>query len=106
MYTLEEINEAAKSKAWLMFWIWMLVFGIPIAFLNYEAMSCGEFITELILCDFFLPFSAVIMACLAYSGEKKKKYRENEEEERLERERHYRKMEDLLEKMSKDKEQP
>lgn len=106
MYTLEEINEAAKSKAWLMFWIWILVFGTPTAFLNYTAMSSGGIDPGLILFDVLLVVSAIVMASLAYLGEKKKKYRENEEEERLERERHYRKMEDLLEKMSKDKEQP
>ena len=102
MYTLEEINQAASAKAWKIFWVWLLVFGIPVGFLNYKAISYGD--PPLFMLDLFLIFGAGIMSWVAYANERKKLNNENAEEERQQREEHYRKMEELLEKMSKDKE--
>lgn len=100
MYTLEEINEAANAKAWKMFLVWIIVFGIPVGFLNYKAISYGD--PPLVLLDLILIVGAGIMSWVASYNTKKKMLEENQQEESEKREEHYRKMEELLEKMSKD----
>lgn len=102
MYSLEEINQAASAKAWKIFWVWLLVFGIPIGFLNYKAISYGD--PPLAMLDLFLFIGAGIMSWVAYANTKKKMNDENAAEESNKREEHYKKMEELLEKMSKEKE--
>ena len=39
MYTLEEIEQTASAKSWRVFWTWLLVFGLPTAFLTYLIMK-------------------------------------------------------------------
>ena len=108
MYTLNEINEAANAKAWKMFWVWILVFGLPMAFLTYitlqDRLAPSGLIQSIIFGDFVAFFGAGLMAWVASSNTKKKMLEENAQEESEQREEHYRKMEELIEKMSKNKE--
>lgn len=101
MYTLNEIEQAAKSKARKVTWIWILVFGIPIGIMNCMAISANDFQPIFLILDTFLFISALIMYHVAEAGTKKKMKEENEQEERQERDEHYKRMEELLEKMSK-----
>jgi len=55
-------------------------------------------------CSISFIVSAGLMSWVAYANERKKLNNENAEEERQKREDHYKKMEELLEKMSKEKE--
>lgn len=106
MHTLEEINKEANSKAKKMFWVWILVFGVPMAIMTYittqDSLASQSQIQSLILGDFTTLFGAGIMACVAFYNTKKKLKEENEQEERQERDEHYKRMEELLEKMSKN----
>lgn len=108
MYSLDEINEAANAKAWKMFWVWILVFGVPMAIMTYvtfqDRLAPTGLIQSIIFGDFAAFFGAGIMAWVASYNTKKKMLEENTQEESEKREEHYRKMEELLEKMSKDKE--
>lgn len=103
MYTLNEIEQAAKSKARKVTWIWILVFGIPIGIMNCMAISANDFQPILLILDTFLFISALIMYHVAEAGTKKKMKEENEAEENKQREKHYRKMEEMMEKLTKEK---
>ena len=108
MYTLEEIEQTAAAKSWRVFWLWLLAFGIPTALITFmiyqDSYLSKHYLLLLIVVDPLVLFSAFLMQAISRNGYKKKMIEENAEEERLEREQHYRKMEELLEKMSKDKE--
>lgn len=108
MYTIDEINEEANSKAKKMFWVWILVFGVPMAIMTYitlqDRLAPPNLILSIIVGDFAAFFGAGIMAWVASYNTKKKMQEENEQEEREKREEHYRKMGELMEKMSKEKE--
>ena len=114
MYTLQEIEseaKAAKRKVWwrclffglgfigLFFW---LVFPLMVASYNPHGDNFFyyfEFILMLVfICGIFS------LPSFAYQGKKKQLEEENRQEEQQKREDHYKRMEELLEKMSKDKE--
>lgn len=61
-------------------------------------------IQSIFLGDLAAFLGAGIMAWVASYNTKKKMLEENDQEEREKREEHYRKMEELMEKMSKEKE--
>lgn len=117
MYTLEEIKEEAKAKGWKMFWIWLLTFGLGFPALmlilssvigtdvKFDDETIEFLITSMITTVLPLAlFTAGIMSAVAFYGTKKKLKEENEQEEKQNREDHYRKMEEMLKRMSKDKE--
>ena len=108
MYTLEEIEQTASAKSWRVFWIWLLVFGLPTAFLTYLIMKDSylsrHYLMPLVFVDPLVLFSAFLMQVVSRNGWKKKLMEENEYEERQKREEHYQRMEELLEKMNKEKE--
>ncbi len=107
MYTLNEIEQKAKSKAWKMFWIWILVFGLPMGVITFitsqDSLAPLDLIQSLIFGDFGVFFGAIIMSWVAYANTKKKMKEENEAEENKQREEHYRKMEEMMEKLTKEK---
>lgn len=108
MYTLEEIEEESKSKGWKAFWVWLLVFGIPMAILTYiisnDRIAPASLMAVLSFGDFGVLFGALAMRWVASSNTKKKMMEENAEEEHRNRDAHYQRMEELLEKMTKEKE--
>ena len=108
MYTLEEIEQTASAKSWRVFWTWLLAFGIPmvlITFMIYQDRYLSKhYLLPLIVFDPLVIFSAFFMQVVSRNGYKKKMMEENEYEERQQREEHYQRMEELLEKMSKEKE--
>lgn len=117
MYTLEEINEAARARGWKFFWIWTLTFGIGLPLflpllmsvvgtnVKFDAANIAAY-SKIILFG-SIPIAVItgaIMSAVASYGTKKKMTEENSQEEQQNRENHYKRMEELLEKMSKDKE--
>ena len=106
MYTLEEINEAAKAKGWKFFQIWTLLWVIVIlGIIVFGAIKNPDLkVIEIVLMQlpFFIlvMFSSCIFYALAYYETKKKMKEENEHEEKSNRDDHYKRMEELLEKMS------
>ena len=108
MYTLEEIEEESKTKGWKAFWVWLLVFGIPMAILTYiisnDRIAPASLMAVLSFSDLGVLFGALAMRWVASSNTKKKMKEENEAEKQANREDHYKRMEELLEKMTKEKE--
>lgn len=117
MYTLEEINEAAKAKGWKMFWVWFITFGIGfpivlpliiIAFgadANFSSKAIWSYLKSVIFGSLlFAALSGTVMSAVASINTKKKMKEENEQEEQRNRDDHYKKMEELLEKLSKERE--
>ena len=110
MYTLDEIDEEAKAKGTKAFWIWFLVWAAIIFCIVIWGHMMNPDLTVFEIAFDFLPMmvfvflSSIIFYALGYYGTKKKMKEENEQEEREKREEHYRKMEEMLEKMSKEKE--
>ena len=117
MYTLEEINEKARSKGLKAFCKIFLFFGIGFPIIGIFAMlffepsvnADKESVFEFLLS--FLPvslicglFGGLITYILVSYGTKNKMKEENKQEEQQDREEHYKHMEELLEKMSKEKE--
>ena len=118
MYTLDEINEKAKSaaiKASCTMFIFVIL--IPVLLLLWMVLIGGEGI-QLFPIDEKLKkylyssiptifpsalFAAIVIYYVRLNATKKKLEKENEQEDIVKREEHYRRMEELLEKMSKDK---
>lgn len=69
-----------------------------------DRLAPSGLVQSIIFGDFVAFFGAGLMAWVASSNTKKKMLEENAQEESEKREEHYRKMEGLIEKMSKDKE--
>ena len=116
MYTLEEINKEAKSQAIKAFWKTFLSFGFgfPIAGLiialifapseNMDMDAITGFLMSVFpMCIIGGFFGGAIFYISVSVGVKKKMKEENEQEELKKREEHYRKMEELLEKMAENK---
>lgn len=123
MYTLEEIEERGKLHFQMTVVKWIVGFGIifPI-FMGFvlillstmvdsrHALTFSDILsvlTSIYLSPLYLGLMVISTPLMGYGASKaikKKMLEENAEEERQEREEHYRKMEELLEKMSKDKE--
>ena len=114
MYTLEEIEEEAKAYKWKC-WRWCLVFSLaffalfvlvllPAMIKSYHPHGDNFF--------FYFEFIGTLVLILvtwslpekAYKGKKKQLEEENRHEEQQKREDHYKRMEELLEKMTKEKE--
>ena len=117
MYTLEEINEAARAKGWKMFWVWFITFGIgfPIGLplimmtlgvdVNLSSKATIGYLKSVIWGSLlFAVLSGAVMSAVASINTKKKMKEENEQEEQRNRDDHYKKMEELLEKLSKERE--
>lgn len=123
MYTLEEIEERGKLHFQMTVVKWIVGFGIvfPI-FMGFviillsimtdsrHALKFSD-ILNVLSYMYFSPLYIILMIIstplMGYASSKaikKKMIEENAQEESEKREEHYRKMEELLEKMSKDKE--
>ena len=110
MYTIEEINEAAKARGMKAFSIWFFSwFAIYVIFVALAAAKNPDLKWTEIAFSFgmltfliFIPISATVFYALGAYNTRKLMERENQQEESEKREEHYRKMEELLEKMSKD----
>lgn len=119
MHTLEEINKTAKSQGtkafWKIFLFFALVFPILglliILFFAPKENIDMESVTGFLLSFFPASLIAGILAgvitnIIVFVGVKKKMKEENQQEEQQKREEHYHKMEELLEKMTNEKNQP
>ena len=112
MHTLEEINKTATSQGTKAFWIWFLVWMAIIFCIVIWAQMKNPDLTIFEIAFDFLPMmvfvflSSGIFYALGYHGSKKKMREENEQEEQQKREEHYHKMEELLEKMTNEKNHP
>lgn len=121
MYTLEDINERAKLHFQMALVKWLVVFGILFPVLmtmimyvvavmlnkNPKIGDALNILFSLYLSPLFIGLIVVTTPLVAYASPaaiKKRMNEENAEEERQQREEHYRKMEELIEKMAKDKE--
>ena len=117
MYTLDEIDEKAKSSAiktscWVFVLIillpvllplFMFLMGADIYLFPFEEKAKG-YLYSIMPHTFIAAFFAATGSYIITSYQtKKKREEENEQEENEKREEHYRRMEELLEKMSKDK---
>ena len=110
MYTLEEINEAAKARGMKAFSIWVFSwFAIYVIFVVLAAAKNPDlkwtdiaFSNGMLLFLLFILISAFLFYALGAYNARKLMEKENQQEESEKREEHYRKMEELLEKMSKD----
>ena len=111
MYTQEEIHEEARS-AQLRTIPWMLLIGILViaVFYFYTQMEFSHYnpynqhtMYYIMVCVMFV---VVIFTCalpgIAYNNKKKQLEAENAEEERMKREEHYKKMEDMLKRMNNE----
>ena len=117
MYTLEEINETARAKGIGAFWKIFLFFGVGFPVIGIGIMmlfapsgNVTKESTIALLLSILLPclicglLAGAIVNILVSVGVKKKMKEENEAEEQANREDHYKRMEELLEKMTKEKE--
>ena len=110
MYTLEEINEAAKARGMKAFSIWFFSwFAIYVIFVVLAAAKNPDlkwtdiaFSNGMLLFLLFILISAFLFYALGAYNARKLMEKENQQEESEKREEHYRKMEELLEKMSKN----
>lgn len=122
MYTLEEIEERGKLHFQMTVVKWIIGFGIifPILMIvvmvvlasmtNRHPIRIDDIIgilSSIYLSPLYLILMIISTPLMGYASSKaikKKMMEENAQEESEKREEHYRKMEELLEKMSKDKE--
>lgn len=122
MYTLEEIEERGKLHFQMTVVKWIIGFGIifPILMIvvmvvlasmtNSHPIRIDDIIgilSSIYLSPLYLILMIISTPLMGYASSKaikKKMMEENAQEESEKREEHYRKMEELLEKMSKDKE--
>ena len=122
MYTLEEIEERGKLHFQMTVVKWIIGFGIifPILMIvvmvvlasmtNSHSIRIDDIIgilSSIYLSPLYLILMIISTPLMGYASSKaikKKMMEENAQEESEKREEHYRKMEELLEKMSKDKE--
>ena len=117
MYTLDEIDEKAKSAAIkvscaifvlvilfpVLLPLFMFLMGADIYLFPFEEKAKG-YLYSVMPHTFIIAFFAVTGCYIITSYKTKRKLeKENEQEENEKREEHYRRMEELLEKMSKDK---
>ena len=110
MYTLEEIEEEAKSKFWkTFFWTFLIVVPISTLHFYYWATTSIHAQWELDHMKWSLGINVILIILLIFavgtvpSSVRKKMLEENAEEERQNREEHYRKVEEMLEKMQSEK---
>ena len=108
MYTAQEIKDEAKSQSRLVFWLWMLVFGVPMGFLTYTTLSDPHasvtLVRNMLWGDVAVFFGALIMKWISEINTRNKCREINDEEERNIRFKHYKRVEELLEKLNKDNE--
>ena len=106
MYTAQEIKDEAKSQSRLVFWLWILVFGIPMGFLTYTTLSDPHtpvtLIRNTIWGDVAVFFSALIMKWISEINTRNKCREINDEEMRDLRLKHYKRVEELLENLNKE----
>ena len=117
MYTLDEIDEKAKSAAIkvscaifvlvilfpVLLPLFMFLMGADIYLFSFEEKAKGYLYSIMQLTLTTAVFLALASYIITSYKTKKKLEEENEQEENEKREEHYRRMEKLLEKMSKDK---
>lgn len=120
MYTQDEINERGKLHFQMTVVKWIVGFGIVFPILMAVIMYImalatnnhpkfddvinvlsAIYLSPLYLC--LMIVSTPLMGLAASKSIKKKMIEENSEEERMKREEHYQKIEELLEKVAKDK---
>ena len=114
MYTLEEIESEAKAAKWKVWW-WCLFFVLgltglffwlvfPMMVASYNPHG-DNFFYYFELIGMLVCICAIFsLPSFAYQGKKKQLEEENKQEEQQKREDHYKRMEELLEKMSKSQE--
>ena len=106
MYTAQEIKDEAKSQSRLVFWLIILVFGIPMGFLTYTTLSDPHapvsLIRNTIWGDVAVFFGALIMKWVSEINTKHDCRELNAEEERNIRLKHYKRVEELLENLKKE----
>lgn len=112
MYTLEEINEASKARGMKAFSLWF--FGWFVLYVIFVILAAAKnpdlkwhdiaFSVSMFFIWTLIIFSSLLFYALGAYSTRKQMEKENQQEESEKREEHYRKMEELLEKMSKDKE--
>lgn len=106
MYTAQEIKDEAKSQSRLVFWLWILVFGIPMGFLTYTTLSDPHAPTTLvrntIWGDVAVFFGALIMKWISEINTRNRCREINDEEMRDIRLKHYKRVEELLENLNKE----
>lgn len=117
MYTLDEIDEKAKSAAIktsclvfvlvillpVLLPLFMFLMGEKVYLFPLDEHVKGYLYSVMQLTLTIAVFLALASYIITSHKTKKKLEEENEQEENEKREEHYRRMEELLEKMSKDK---
>ena len=114
MYTLEEIEEEAKATKWKV-WRWSVLAGLALLALfilvllpamvdSYNPYGNNFFYYFEMICMLIATIGIFSLPEIAYKRKKKQMTDENAEEERIQREEHYRKLEELVEKIAKEKE--
>lgn len=114
MYTLEEIEQEAKAYK-LKYWRWCFVISLLLAaffiFLlmpamidSYKPHGDNFFVYASIISVIVVIILIMILPERAYNYMKKQLEEENASEENQKREDHYKRMEELLEKLSEQRE--
>lgn len=104
MFTAQEIKDEAKSQSRLVFWLWILVLGIPMGFLTYTTLSDPHasvtLVRNTLWGDVAVFFGALIMKWISEINTRNKCREMNDEEERNIRFKHYKRVEELIEKLN------
>ena len=109
MYTLEEIDSKSKAHGlkaffiWFLLWMFIIVMMISFALQKNSDLTLNEIIKGFGIFILMVFLSSFIFYAIGVNGMKKKLTEQNAEEERLKKEEHYQRMEELLEKMNKQK---
>ena len=114
MYTLEEIEQEAKACK-MKYWRWCFVISLLLVaffiFLLLPALTDSYSPNGDNFFVYFTVLSVIVSIILimslpsrAYNFKKKQLEEENEQEENEKREDHYKRMEELLEKLSEERE--
>ena len=110
MYTLEEIEQEANAKGWRAFRIWLSIWMfLMVLFILFAAANNPDLHWYDIALDEWWLFAFILLSSFIFffigaAGTRNKMKEENEQEERNKREEHYKKIEELFEKMNKGSE--
>ena len=107
MYTLEEIEQEANAKGWKAFRVWLFIWMVLMAlFILFAAANNPDLHWYDIALDEWWLFAFILLSSFIFyfvgaAGARNKMKEENKQEEQQKREDHYKRIEELLEKVGK-----